>query len=84
MTQISGHATAHGWGDINWRKEKPMFKPQGIITPIITPHMAALTRGAAAGSATMAAEGVLAVINGQRWPHVANPEVYNHLRWKER
>ena len=21
---------------------------------------------------------------GQRWPHVANPEGYNHPKWKER
>lgn len=49
---------------------------------VITPHMAGLTQEAASGVATMAAEGVLAVINGQKWPHVANREVYNHPRWK--
>jgi D-3-phosphoglycerate dehydrogenase len=51
---------------------------------IITPHMAGLTQEAAASVSIMAAEGVLAVLNGQRWPHVANPEAYNHLRWKKR
>jgi D-3-phosphoglycerate dehydrogenase / 2-oxoglutarate reductase len=56
----------------------------GLDNVIITPHMAGLTREAAAAVSTMAAEGVLAVIDGRRWPHVANPEVYNHPRWKER
>jgi D-3-phosphoglycerate dehydrogenase / 2-oxoglutarate reductase len=51
---------------------------------IITPHMAGLTREAAAGVSVMAAEGVLAVLNGQKWPHVANQEVYYHPRWKDR
>ncbi|MDR3561956.1 MAG: NAD(P)-dependent oxidoreductase, partial [Negativicutes bacterium] len=49
---------------------------------IITPHMAGLTKEAASGVATMAAEGVLAVINGEKWPHVANPKVYDHPRWQ--
>lgn len=48
---------------------------------IVTPHMAGLTREAASGVATMAAQGVLAVINGERWPYVANKEVYQHPRW---
>lgn len=51
---------------------------------IITPHMAGLTKEAAAGVSTMAAEGVLAILNGQRWPHVANPKAYSHPRWKDR
>lgn len=51
---------------------------------IITPHMAGLTQEAAAGVATMAAEGVLAVLNGEKWPHVANKEAYEHPRWKGR
>ncbi|MDR3588794.1 MAG: hydroxyacid dehydrogenase [Negativicutes bacterium] len=49
---------------------------------IITPHMAGLTQEAAAGVATMAAEGVLAVLRGEKWPHVANKEVYKHPKWK--
>jgi D-3-phosphoglycerate dehydrogenase / 2-oxoglutarate reductase len=49
---------------------------------IITPHMAGLTKEAATGVSTMAAEGVLAVLRGEKWPHVANKEAYNHPRWK--
>lgn len=51
---------------------------------IITPHMAGLTQEAAAGVSTMAAEGVLAVLGGQKWPHVANKEVYEHPRWSKK
>jgi D-3-phosphoglycerate dehydrogenase / 2-oxoglutarate reductase len=49
---------------------------------VITPHMAGLTQEAATGVSTMAAEGVLAVLSGHRWPHVANPEAYSHPNWK--
>jgi D-3-phosphoglycerate dehydrogenase len=51
---------------------------------IVTPHMAAQTREAAARMARMAAEGVLAVIRGEKWPHVTNPAAYEHERWKGR
>ena len=51
---------------------------------IITPHMAGLTQEAAAGVCTMAAEGVLAVVNGEKWPHVANKDVYDHPLWREK
>lgn len=50
---------------------------------IITPHMAGLTQEAAAGVSTMAVEGVLAVLRGEKWPHVANKEVYEHPIWKQ-
>lgn len=49
---------------------------------IVTPHMAGLTKEAASGVATMAAQGVLAVLNGEKWPYVANPNVYKHPKWK--
>jgi D-3-phosphoglycerate dehydrogenase len=54
----------------------------GLDNVIITPHMAGLTKEAAAGVSIMAVQGVLAVLNGQKWPHVANKEAYNHPRWK--
>jgi hypothetical protein len=31
----------------------------------------------------MAVQGVLAVIDGKQWPHVANPEVYKHPHLQE-
>lgn len=49
---------------------------------IITPHSAGQTREAATGVATGAVEGVLAVIRGEKWPKVCNPEAYKHPRWQ--
>ena len=49
---------------------------------VLTPHMAGQTKEAAASVATGAVAGVLAVINGEKWPKVCNPEAYNHPRWK--
>ena len=57
----------------------PLFQYDNII---VSPHMAGQTKEAASGVATMAAEGVVAVINGQRWKNVCNPEAYEHPRWK--
>lgn len=51
---------------------------------IVTPHMAGQTKEAASGVATMAAEGVMAVINGQKWDKVCNPKVYEHSKWKNK
>ncbi len=65
--------------------EEPLPKGHILTTlenVILTPHMAAQTKEAASRMATMAAEGVLAVLNGEKWPHVANKEVYNHPIWK--
>ena len=56
----------------------PLFKLENFIA---TPHMAGLTRDAASRVTTMAAEGVLAILAGKRWPHVANKEVYEHPVW---
>lgn len=62
--------------DIN----SPLFKLGNVI---VSPHMAGQTKEAASGVATMAVEGVLSVIKGERWPYVCNPEVYDHPRWKK-
>jgi D-3-phosphoglycerate dehydrogenase len=60
-------------------KENPLLKLDNII---ITPHMAALTKEASSKVSRMAAEGVLAVLNGEKWPCVYNKEAYDHPRWK--
>jgi D-3-phosphoglycerate dehydrogenase len=31
----------------------------------------------------MAAEGVLAILKGERWPHIANKKVYDHPIWNK-
>ena len=58
--------------------DNPLLKLRNLI---VTPHMAGLTEEAARGVAVGAAEGVLAVLGGNKWPKVANPEVYDHPRW---
>ncbi|SMB86806.1 D-3-phosphoglycerate dehydrogenase [Pasteurella testudinis DSM 23072] len=58
----------------------PLFELNNVT---VSPHMAGQTKEAASGVATMAAEGVLAVINGERWENVCNPEAYNHPRWNK-
>jgi len=51
---------------------------------IVTPHMAGQAREAAARASVMAAEGVLAVLNGEKWPHVADKKAFDHPVWKDR
>lgn len=48
---------------------------------IITPHSAAQTKEAVINMATMCVDGCLAVLNGEKWPHVADKNVYNHSKW---
>jgi D-3-phosphoglycerate dehydrogenase len=48
---------------------------------VLTPHMAGQTREAAAAVAIGAVEGVLAIVAGQQWPRVFNPQAYEHARW---
>lgn len=60
--------------------DEPLLKYDNII---VSPHMAGQTKEAASGVATMAAEGVVAVMNGQRWQYVCNPKAYEHPRWNQ-
>ena len=59
--------------------EHPVLQLPNVI---VTPHMAAQTRETASKLAVMAVDGTLAVLNGEKWEHVANKEVYSHPRWK--
>lgn len=61
------------------QKDNPLLSLDNII---VTPHMAPLTKETTAEIVKIAAEGTLAVLNGQKWPYVANPEVYDHPKWK--
>lgn len=62
------------------RVDDPLFQLDNII---VTPHMAGQTKEAASGVATLAAEGVLAVIRGEKWDKVCNPDAYKHGRWQK-
>ncbi len=50
---------------------------------IVTPHMAGQTQESTSTIVTLAAEGTLAVLRGEKWPHICNPEVYEHPKWKK-
>jgi phosphoglycerate dehydrogenase-like enzyme len=55
------------------RSASPLIGVPGIV---VTPHMAALSREASARVAMSAAHSVLAVLRGERPPHLVNPEVF--------
>lgn len=51
---------------------------------ICTPHMAANTRKAEQQICDMMLDGCIAVLNGEKWPYVADRTVYDHPIWKDR
>ncbi len=61
--------------------DDPLFT---LDSTIVYPHMAGQTREAASNVATGAAKGVAAVLRGEKWPCVCNPEVYKHPRWADK
>ena len=62
---------------------KPDNKLFSLPNFVATPHMAALTKESASRTSKLTAEGTLAVLRGERWPHVANPAAYEHPRWQK-
>ena len=60
--------------------DHPFMKMPNVV---LTPHMAAQSQETVSKLVTMAAKGTLAVLRGEKWPHVANPEVYDHPRGKQ-
>jgi D-3-phosphoglycerate dehydrogenase len=66
-------------------EEEPPKVGSPVLTAkniIVSPHSAAQTREAVINMATMCVKGCLAVISGEKWPYVANPEAYNHEKWR--
>lgn len=59
----------------------PNHKLFALNNFIATPHMAALTQESAFRTSQLTVRGTLAVIRGEKWPHVADREVYRHPRW---
>ena len=48
---------------------------------IASPHSAAQTREAVIKMAKMCVNGCLAVVDGKKWPYVADKAVYDHPKW---
>ncbi len=59
-------------------QDDPLLNTPNLI---VSPHSAAQTREAVINMATMCVEGCLAVMQGKRWPFVADEKVYDHPRW---
>ena len=49
---------------------------------ITTPHIAGLTGEAFFAMSKMVADGVEAILSGEKWSYVANKEVYENPRWQ--
>lgn len=50
---------------------------------ICTPHMAAITETAANQICNMMLDGCFALLDGKKWPYVADQRVYEHPKWKD-
>lgn len=48
---------------------------------ILTPHSAAQTKEAVERMAELCVKGCMAIINGEKWPYVADKSVYDHEKW---
>lgn len=60
-------------------KDDPILKFDNVIT---TPHIAGLTGEAFFAMSKMVADGVEAILSGEKWSYVANEEVYENPRWQ--
>ncbi|MDR1933804.1 MAG: hydroxyacid dehydrogenase [Spirochaetales bacterium] len=58
--------------------DDPLLSAKNIL---YSPHSAAQTREAVINMHRMCVEGCLAVLRGEKWPHVVNKEAYEHSRW---
>jgi D-3-phosphoglycerate dehydrogenase len=54
----------------------------GARNALLTPHVAGVTRESSAAAARMAVEGCLEVLAGLKYQLIANPQAYDHPRWK--
>lgn len=62
------------------RADDPLLNCPNLI---VSPHSAAQTREAVIKMAAMCVEGCMAVLNGEKWPYVADLKVYEHEKWKK-
>lgn len=60
-------------------KDSPLL---GAPNLICTPHNAARTYEAEENICRMMIDGCLSVLEGKKWPYVADRSVYEHLKWK--
>lgn len=71
--------------DVFWNE--PTAVGDEILTcpnVIVSPHSAAQTREAVIKMHTDCVEGCLAVLEGKKWPYVADKKVYDHPLWENK
>ena len=61
------------------KTDDPLLNCKNLI---VSPHSAAQTREAVIKMAQMCIKGCLAVVEGKKWPYVADKSVYEHEKWK--
>ena len=59
----------------------PILEFKNVIT---TPHIAGLTGESFFTMSKMVADGVSAVLRGEKWPYIANKEVYKYSKWLQK
>ena len=82
FTALSGGKIAGAAVDV--LADEPMRADHPVMALknfIVSPHMAALTQESTAAVVKLAVDGTLAVLDGRKWPHVCNPEVYRNPAW---
>lgn len=62
------------------KTEDPLLNCPNLI---VSPHSAAQTREAVIKMAQMCIKGCMAVMEGKKWPYVADKAVYEHPRWTD-
>lgn len=65
-------------------EEPPSYSNPLYTSPnlLLSPHSAAQTKEAVIKMAKMCVQGCLAVLDGIKWPYVADLNVYKHPKWK--
>ena len=62
------------------KEDDPLLNCPNLI---VSPHSAAQTREAVIKMAQMCVKGCLAVLEGKKWPYVADKTVYSHPKWED-
>lgn len=80
------NGTIAGAGTDVYCQEPPKADDPLLDCPnlILSPHSAAQTREAVIKMARMCIQGCLAVLDGKKWPYVADKSVYEHPVWKDK
>lgn len=61
------------------RLNNPLLKLKNVV---VTPHSAAQTQEAVIKMAMMCVKGCMAILDGKKWPYVADKTVYDNPQWE--